>query len=110
MNEEYTYYAIRHKETGELMPQGKKDRGYSHWNPSNKEHEFIGALSTPRLLDTRRRAAKCIASWAAFPNGDIHTMTDWETGASEDVGVRYERDGRKKEDLEVVEITLIVKG
>lgn len=28
------YYVIRHKATGELMPELKRGRGYSWWNPA----------------------------------------------------------------------------
>lgn len=107
MNQTFIYYAIRHKATSELMPQGKKNRGYSHWNPSNPNSKFKYALPIPRLLDTRRKAANCIKAWAANPNSKMSYSVSY--AGEEDYSVDIKPDGRKKEDLEVVEIELVVK-
>jgi len=100
------YYVIRHKASGELMPQAKKDRGYSHWNPSHLEHKFLSSLGVPRLIDTRRKATACIVQWAANPNVERYFINDWETGHSEEAGLRDKDDGRTKDDLEVLKINL----
>lgn len=103
-----TYYGIRHKATGELMPQLKKDKGYSHWNPSHPEHEVIAkTLGFPRILQSRRQAIKCIIQWAANPNAEMGYRSESAYGfISDDQELKSKFDGRKKEDLEVVEFTL----
>lgn len=98
------YYMIRHKASGEFMPQGKRDRGYSHWNPST-EHEFKKALSVPRLINTRRTAARVISMWAAMPNSEFHGSQTWEGEWEDDI--RTTADGRTKDDLEVVEVCIV---
>ena len=104
-----TYYVIRHKATGELMPQSRRDRGYSHWNPNNPEHEFGLRLGVPRLIDTRRRAVRCIYAWAANPNGRRSlSAPSYYTGEQDDI-VDIKPDGRKAEDLEVVEVEIHLK-
>ncbi len=100
----YTYYAIRHKATGELMPQALRNKGYTHWNPSNPEHKFESATGVPRLIDTRRKAARCVAMWGANPNSK---RISYQTNYGEwDDDVDTKLDGRKKEDLEVIEVNL----
>lgn len=96
------YYVIRHIKTGELMPQMKRDRGYSHWNPDHPKE--INRLGVPRLIDTRRRATKCIIQWCANPNGRRSVSTSYY-GEVDDI-VDIKPDGRKREDLEVVEVKL----
>lgn len=103
------YYLIRHKASGEFMPQAKKSRGYSHWNPSNVNgHGMQQALPIPRLIDTRRKAAKCIKEWVCNPNAK-HTFTVSYEG-HEDDSLDIKPDGRTKNDLEVVEVELVIRG
>lgn len=104
------YYAIRHKASGQLMPQMKRGRGYSHWNPSNPDPEkkVYAIMPTPRLIDTRKRAMACLAQWAAMPNAKYFGHTDFETGYKE-YDLATKRDGRKKEDLEVVKVELRIR-
>ena len=102
---DFRYFVIRHKTTGELMPQAKRDKGYSHWNPSHPEHKFLAATGVPRLIDTRRRAARCISMWAANPNGKRWNRQNQWTGEYED-DIDFKPDDRKKDDLEVVEVIL----
>lgn len=96
-----TYYLIRHKATGLFMPQGRRNRGYSHWNPSNVGNVFESGLDVPRLLTTRKSAARCIARWAACPNGHMHHSISYD--GEEDYSVDFRDDNRKRDDLEVVE-------
>jgi hypothetical protein len=94
------YYLIRHKATQEIMPQMKKGRGYTHWNPGNKDApELKGNAGIPRLIDTRRKAAACINQWVANPNASNDMDGD----------IQIKLDNRKKEDLEVVEVELVIK-
>jgi hypothetical protein len=104
----YRYYVIRHKATGEIMPQSRKDKGYSHWNPSHPEHEFGLGLGVPRLIDTRRRAARCIYMWASNPNGKHKGYQNQWTGEWED-DYDIKPDGRTANDLEIVEVDVILQ-
>ena len=94
-------YAIRHKESGELMPEVKR-RGYSHWNPkTGKLPDTI--IGTPRLLASRGSAVRCITQWAYMPNA--RNTYDHDGEACIDI----KEDGRTKDDLEVVEINLEIR-
>ena len=102
------YFLIRHKATGEFMPEAKRNKGYTHWNPSILEAEFKNRLGVPRLIDTRRSAAKCISVWAASPNASHSFYQDSYAGDYYDI-INTKDDGRKPEDLEVVEVELKIK-
>lgn len=110
------FYMIMHKATGFLMPQAKRDRGYSHWNPAVVGTKLIvngynngvmsNAMPIPRLLDTRRRAAACIVQWATNPNARRSLSTpSYYTGEQDDI-VDTKPDGRTKDDLVVVEVNI----
>jgi len=101
------FYVIMHKATGMLMPLGKRNRGYSHWNPAiqtaNLEDltgRMVNAEPVPRLLDTRRKAARCISMWAITPNATVFHDYDGDSD------IRCKDDGRKATDLVVVEINI----
>lgn len=104
------YYLIRHKATGEYMPQLERGRGYSHWNPAAvrtvdvfRPRKLIGV---PRLLPSRRTAAHCIANWNAYPNS--YTRSNRGDGWNDDPELAVGKDdGRKKEDLEIVEVAIV---
>lgn len=102
MNDFYLYFAIRHKATKELMPQMRRGRGYSHWNPDNPhsiEFCYRMALGIPRLLESRKRALNCITQWFCQPNAKNFYSDDG-------VDLSIKDDGRQKDALEVVEIRL----
>jgi hypothetical protein len=99
-------YAIRHIKSRQLMPECKR-RGYSHWNPdTNSLPDNITGM--PRILKSRKQAKQCIAQWNAVPNAreKFYTNSYGET----DVELDYKPDGRKKEDLEVIEVCIKIKG
>lgn len=101
------FYVIRHKASGELMPQCKRS-GYSNWNP-DKGLVPNTSLGVPRLLDSRRKAARCIVQWNSMPNA--HNR--YYVGSFDDDGgydIEVKPDGRKKEDLEIVEVELVFKS
>lgn len=98
------FFCIRHVATGELMPQAKARRGYSHWNPSNPDHSFKRAINVPRLLASRTSAKKAIAMWATLPNAYEKGYQTYE--GEWDIDLHYKADDRKKEDLEIVSVTL----
>lgn len=100
------YYVIRHKATKQLMPELRRTRGYSHWNPSKPDSpnslDPEKILGVPRLLPSRRKAQRCIDQWNSIPNGKQGWTYDGEM-----VDVDIKPDGRKKEDLEIIEVNLI---
>lgn len=102
------YYMIRHKSTGEFMPELERGRGYSHWNPAVEAtaHRFMQRKLTgcPRLLSSRGKAARCIAAWNAFPNSYNGFSRD---PIDDDYNIQFKDDGRKKEDLEIVEVVIL---
>lgn len=97
------YYMIRHKASGEFMPQMKRGRGYSHWNPSNGElpKKITGC---PRLLPSRKSASRVIIQWNSMPNARYSSYQSH--GGDWDYGIDIKNDGRKKEDLEIVEVNI----
>ena len=97
-----TFYAIMHKESLELMPFMRRGRGYSYWNPDNPKMHGIArrlSLSIPRLLESKKKAQRCIAAWNCMPNS--------RNDQDGDLDIRP--DNRKKEDLEVIEVELQFK-
>lgn len=102
------YYMIRHKATGEFMPELKRTRGYSFWNPAKVNTlEILGkkVLGVPRLFSTRKRAHGSIVQWNANPNSRVGYSLDLEDDA-----VNIKPDGRSKEDLEIVEVDIQVRS
>lgn len=98
------YYMVRHKASGEFMPELKRGRGYSHWNPStNSMPQLAKVIGVPRLLPSRRTAQRVITQWTTLPNA--HNTYDHDG----EVDLDIKDDGRKKEDLEVVEVNIEVK-
>ena len=98
-------YVIRHKATGQLMPEMKR-RGYSHWNPTTGVVP-TNARATPRLLPSAVSATRCIAQWAANPNGFNSYQSRTWYDPDGDSFVDSKPDGRAKTDLEVVPMQLI---
>lgn len=99
------YWVIRHKATGELMPQMAKDRGYTNWNP-NTNKSPRQALGVPRLFDKLRSANISAKRWASMPNAHNRYYT---SSYGEDVdGIITRDDGRKLEDIEVVKVDLVL--
>jgi hypothetical protein len=91
------------------MPQIKRGKGYSHWNPSNPDAKVSNKLvGVPRLLRTRKGAERCIVQWNAVPNGRQSYRTSYF--GEEEYDTEIKNDGRKKEDLEIVEIRIKIKG
>ena len=99
------YWVIRHKATGELMPQMKRTRGYTHWNPSGKElldnYTHRNIMGIPRLFDRLGSANKAAKLWSSMPNA----CYTW-SGEDNDPELKYREDGRKLEDIEVVKVDL----
>ena len=101
------YYMIRHKASGEFMPELKRTRGYSHWNPAKVSTlHNLGSklLGVPRLFSSRVKAHHSIVQWNAMPNANSKFYGD------EEDYTRVKPDGRSKEDLEIVEVNIEVKN
>ena len=101
------YYLIRHKATGEFMPELKRTRGYSHWNPSKLE--TINGLSkkllgTPRLFRSIKHSRNAINQWNAMPNATFGYKPNYF--GEEDYDVNIEPDGRSKDDLEIIDVNI----
>ena len=98
------FYAIRHKASGELMPEMAR-RGYSFWNPSCPQ-PLYGAKESIRLFKDKKRAERCITAWSIGLQykSRFYSMYD---GISEEETISKD-DGRKKDDLEVVKVTLSI--
>jgi hypothetical protein len=102
------FYAIRHIKSGKLMPEVKTRGGYSHWNPDNSTIPEEIFLDVPRLFRFSKKAKKCIIQWFACQNGRRSFGQNSYTGEYDDF-INFEKDGRKKEDLEVIKIELRIK-
>lgn len=94
-----TYYVIRHKLSGQLMPLMLRGRGYSHWNPNINKTVF-SELPVPRLLNSRKQAERVISGWYNCPNSRNDTDGDMCLGPM---------DNRRKEDLEIIKVFIRVK-
>lgn len=101
------YYAIKHKPTGQCMPQMvfKASGGWSSWTP--------GALGNtnpaPRLFCERASAVRAAAAWAAGSwSADMETYSSFDEPEYSYRGTPYPTkvDGRRFEDLEIVEVEM----
>lgn len=98
---------VRHKATSEYMPQLKKGRGYTFWNPSKVDtREILGhkLLGVPRLFPSRRSAHCTIVQWNSMPNARWHSSTSYYGEQDDDVDTKP--DDRSKNDLEIVEVNI----
>lgn len=105
------YYMIRHKATGEYMPELKRTRGYSFWNPAKVDIvNVLGkkVLGVPRLFSSRRGAHYSIVQWNACPNGRMKGSQNYYGEWDEFMDIKP--DGRSKDDLEIIKVELRVKS
>lgn len=105
------YYIIHHIATGEIMPELERGRGYTHWNPGKIPTTEVfrprKLKGVPRLFPSRRTAARAIAAWNAYPNSyNGYTRSPVDDDYELQIG---KDDGRKKEDLEVIEVDIVLK-
>jgi ribosomal protein S19 len=96
------YYLIKHVASGEYMPQMKRGRGYSHWNPS-KQSKMSVRTNVPRLLTSEAQAKRVITAWSVYPNA---STIRFESGFEQCDDFLTKPDGRKKEDLTVVKMRM----
>lgn len=99
------YYMIRHKASGDFMPQ-LKGKGYTHWNPSS-DNSISGRKLTgcPRLFATLRIARAVIVQWNSIPNAYNSYRSSFALGDDQPI-LEGKPDGRKKDDLEIVEVNI----
>lgn len=98
------YYVIQHVATGQLMPEMKRSRGYTHWNPNNPEvKRLFNKLETPRLFTKSVDAHRAANYWARMPNQYSHF-----DGFNEEHYTGVKEDGRKRTDIviRVLHVTL----
>jgi hypothetical protein len=103
------YYMIRHKATGEFMPELRRTRGYSFWNPGKVNTlETLGkkVLGVPRLFASPRQASRSIIQWNSLPNGRVKSYQSHE--GEWDELIDSTPDGRSKSDLEIVTVNIEV--
>jgi len=102
------YYMIRHKATGEFMPELDRTRGYSFWNPSREPTNQVFTksklLGVPRLFAARRNASRAIIQWNANPNSKMTGSQSYD--GEWDEFIDSKPDGRSKNDLEIVEVNI----
>lgn len=98
------YWVIRHKATGELMPQMKRSRGYTNWNPNTNDPPRQ-ALGVPRLFNKLRSANTSARLWVSAPNAYNGYYTSSYVEDIDDIITR--EDGRKKDDIEVIKVDLV---
>jgi len=103
------YYMVRHKATGEFMPELRRGRGYTHWNPGKYETAtHLGRkklIGVPRLFPSRKSAIGTITQWNALPNAYAGFRSSGPFG-SDEYETNTTNDGRSKDDLEVVEVNI----
>lgn len=87
-------FVVRHKTTGKYLNPGN---GASHW-------EGEGGI-VPRIFHSLRGAKAFQASWARGIVS-VGKSYDWETGYTENTGLRIEDRGRRKDMLEIIPVIL----
>ncbi len=102
-----TFYVIRHKTTQELMPQSIRKSGYTHWNPSVKETSRDYFLNVPRLFYEKRKASLAASQW--FHNPNLARRPNDDNPKNFNLELRIKNDGRKKDDIEIIEVELVLK-
>jgi len=100
-------FVIRHKATGKFMPLFRRNKGYSHWNPSNTEKKAHQETNHIRVFSNLVAAKIAYRSWFITQNAEFagYTTTDGE----DDYTTIDKKDDRKQEDIEIVEAELVIK-
>ena len=103
-----SFYCIRHKASGELMPTLKNGRGYTYWNPLDSEWSDDCSTKTPRLFLTLEHAKGVVAKWAGYrrrvyPTRPLATFSELMQHTSV---VDPDFVVRKSSELEIIEIDL----
>lgn len=100
-----TFWVIKHKPTGELMPLMKRNKGYTHWRPGNPDDKLY-QISVPRLF-SKKAYAKAAINWWLKGKTSMHVYRD---SFSFDCDVEISTaqvPNRKADDLEIVPVNLV---
>lgn len=106
-------YALRHKKTGQLMPQ-LRQHGYSFWN--GKWEESVGNPNGyPRVFKTKKSLLAAMKAWSKGEwhfekyknnnplNNGLYIFSVVQTSQSNN---NIQDKGRKMDDLEIVKINI----
>jgi hypothetical protein len=92
------FYAIRAKGTMKYLPE-ICGAGYTYTEPV--------AGPQPRLFPRSRAAAQALTAWLKG-TAEMSSSTDWETGYTEYVGLKYTPvEGRRADAMEIVKLVLV---
>jgi hypothetical protein len=98
MNQRKFFLAIRHKPSGGFLPE-VRGYGFTRTVPEKEE--------PPRLFIRRSSAANALNRWLEGEHTERYTDDDF--GSSERTIVVKRVPHRKREDMEIVEVELIVR-
>lgn len=84
------------------MPLAVKNKGYSHWNPNNKNSKFHSGSDIPRFFSSYKNAQSCIIQWFSSPN----LTYKYSIYDGDDSRFETTKDNRKKEDLEILMVKI----
>jgi hypothetical protein len=105
-----TYFVIRHKATGKLMPQ-LVGRGYSSWHPAHPDpKEVWNDGLTPRLFNSKRAATTSVVNWERGMYVMHRDSGDWPVREPEETLEIIPQPHRRKGDLEILEVELKFVG
>ena len=105
-----TYFIIKHKATGKIMPQ-LVGRGYTNWNPSHPDEKQVwdDAL-IPRLFHNKAAATTSASHWYRGAYVMHRSAGSWpEIEPGEDLEI-VPQPHRQKGDLEIIEVELRMIG
>ena len=91
------YYILEHKKTGDCMPELK--RGYTHWEPGT-------GIEPVRLFTTKQGASQSRDWWAAGIAVANPVHDEWGMAEGVELNISVV-EGRRKDDLMIVPVTLV---
>lgn len=93
-----SYYVIRDKRTGYIIPRRVKGTGSSYSEPGNPLHV------PPRLFENEKCAKNFLGQWL---RGRMHATGNWEDGFDIHVSPMA---GRKRENMGIIPVALILEN
>lgn len=102
-------YAILHKPTGSYMPvpTGYRDRGSTHWEPTEK-----AGNQDPRLFNTVIGAKRALSSWLKGKHKPVMGYDEeWGRPILVQEGIEvFHVLSRKREEMSIVELQFTIKS
>lgn len=101
-----TKYALRHIATGKFMPNSNSGKGWSFWNPdsvSPRQGMDNAMPGSVRLFDSNKGADNARVAWA---RGESDYQAFYVGTPDYEDRLKFKDVGRKKDMLEVVQMTL----